>query len=389
MFRSRHDPATNFPAPHCFGLVRPDGPGRRESREKPRRAESLPPFVSVIVPVRNEAVFITETLRQLLDQDYDPARFEVIVADGESTDATRDLVRALQARHPNLHLVSNPGRWSSAGRNAALEVSRGDLVVVVDGHCDLGNRRYLADLADAFARSEADCVGRPQPLDVSLATTLQRTIAAARASRLGHHPDSHIYSSAEGYVRPQSVAVAYRREVFETVGTFDERFDACEDVEFNHRVARAGLRCFFTPRVAVHYHPRSSLLGLFRQMVRYGRGRVRLLRKHRDTFTVLGFVPALFVLGLVAGLPLSFAAPWLALAYAAGLGAYALAVALGSLSVARNAGDWRMLPWAPLVFLAIHTGAGAGILLELARPGRPPAARRQGVPLPSPRKRAA
>ena len=75
---------------------------------------------------------------------------------------------------------------------------------------------------------------------------------------------------------PQSVAVAYRREIFNVVGTFDETFDACEDVEFNHRLAQAGMRCFFTPRIQVRYFPRLSLSGLFRQMMGYGRGRVRL-----------------------------------------------------------------------------------------------------------------
>ena len=58
---------------------------------------------------------------------------------------------------------------------------------------------------------------------------------------------------------PQSVAIAYRREVFERVGLFDESFDACEDVEFNHRIARAGLTCYFTPRVQVRYFPRDSV----------------------------------------------------------------------------------------------------------------------------------
>jgi succinoglycan biosynthesis protein ExoA len=335
-------------------------------------------------------VFITETLRQLLDQDYDPCRFEVIVADGQSTDGTRDQVRALQARHANLHLVRNPACWSSAGRNAALEQARGDLIVVVDGHCDLGNRRYLADLVDAFARSGADCVGRPQPLDVSLATPLQRTIAAARASRLGHHPDSHIYSSAEGFVRPQSVAVAYRREVFEAIGPFDEAFDACEDVEFNHRVERAGLRCFFTPRVAVRYHPRASLRGLFRQMVRYGRGRVRLLRKHADTFTPLGFAPAVFVLGLLLGPLLACLTWWLALAYIGCVGLYLLAVVAGSIGIASQARDWRMLAWAPPVFAAIHVGAGTGILLEWLKSRRAAApATTQRLPAAPPNRRAA
>src|SRR5262245_55988865 len=182
----------------------------------------------------------------------------------------------MQAGHPNLRVLDNPGRLSSSGRNAGIRAARGDILVIVDGHCELENKTYLRELANAFEQSGAECVGRPQPLDVSAATPLQQAIAAARSSRLGHHPASHIYSNAPGFVRPQSVAVAYRRSVFGTIGMFDESFDACEDVEFNHRLDRAGLRCFFTPKVAVHYFPRSSLRGLVRQMIRYGRGRVRL-----------------------------------------------------------------------------------------------------------------
>ena len=141
--------------------------------------------------------------------------------------------------------------WSSAGRNVAARAARGDIILLIDGHCEIGNRRYLSDLADAFLRTGCDCVGRPQPLYITGASILQKAIAAARSSRLGHHPASHIYANREGFVPPQSVAVAYRREVFERIGYFDESFDACEDVEFNHRAARAGLTCYFTPRVGV------------------------------------------------------------------------------------------------------------------------------------------
>jgi succinoglycan biosynthesis protein ExoA len=322
------------------------------------------PFISVIVPARNEAAFIAGTLTQLLRQDYDPRRFEVLVADGGSTDDTRAVVRALAAGHPNLRLLDNPRRWSSAGRNAAVRAARGDIVLLVDGHCELDGTRHLADLADAFRRSGADCVGRPQPLDVRGATRLQRAIAAARASRLGHHPASHIYSSREGFVPPQSVAVAYRREVFATVGLFDETFDACEDVEFNHRVARAGLRCYFTPRVRVRYHPRSSLAGLFRQMVRYGRGRVRLLRKHPETFSLPGFAPAAFLAGVVAGPLLAWWSPLLAAAYAIGLGAYALVMVLFSLALGLRAREPALVPLLPLVYLTTHAGAATGLWLE-------------------------
>src|SRR5262249_22496911 len=158
------------------------------------------------------------------------------------------------------------------------------------------------------------------------------------------------------------------------VGLFDENFDACEDVEFNHRVARAGMTCFFTPRLQVCYVPRSNLGGLFRQMVRYGRGRYRLLRKHPDTFSVPCLMPAVF-LTTVAILP-SFAwvSPWLLTGYLAGLGVYMLTVLSFSLILAFRAARnlrslhefGRLVGWLPLVFATIHAGAGAGILQELA-----------------------
>jgi succinoglycan biosynthesis protein ExoA len=354
----------------------------------PAAGPAAAPFISVIVPVRNEERFIGATLDQLLAQRYDSARFEVLVADGGSTDATRFVVAGYALRRANVRLLKNPGGWSSAGRNTAVRASRGDIILLVDGHCRLDNPDYLAETAAAFARSGADCLGRPQPLDVSGATPLQRAVAAARASRLGHHPASHIYSGREGFVPPQSVAVAYRRSVFEAVGLFDETFDACEDVEFNHRVARAGLRCFFTPRVRVHYHPRATLEGLFRQMTRYGRGRVRLLRKHPDTFSLPGFLPAAFLCGAAAG-PLAAAwHPLLALAYAGALGLYALTVLLVSVALCVRRRDAAILPWLPLAFLAIHAGAGWGVLREAAA-GRRPAAVAPAFRAEAPSRRAA
>jgi polysaccharide deacetylase family protein (PEP-CTERM system associated) len=358
-------------------------------------AEALPQFlplaaspslsISVIVPVRNEARCIQRTLTQLLEQRYDPDRFEVIVIDGQSTDDTCAIVRELQASYPNLHLLHNAKRWSSAGRNLGVRAARGEIVVVVDGHADVDNPDYLRTLEQAFRRSGADCVGRPQPQNVSGASDLQRAIAAARSSRLGHNPGSWIYAHGERFVRPQSVAVAYRASVFDAIGLFDEDFDACEDVEFNHRLDRAGLCCFFTNKVQVRYHPRSSLPGLFHQLRRYGQGRVRLLCKHPDSFTVPCFAPALFVLGVMVGPILGLLSPVLAAVYAAVLGVYALSVVSASVTIAFKQRDLRLLPWLPPVFVAIHAGAGIGVLQEAVRRGlrgvrRRSAVRAQGEP---------
>src|SRR5262249_57464256 len=116
----------------------------------PRTGQRAADFVSVVVPVLNESRFIEATVRSLLEQDYDAGRFEVIVVDGGSTDGTPDIVGRLAAAHPELRLLPNPGRLSSAGRNVGVRAARGDLIVIVDRPSDLPNPRYLPHLARAF-----------------------------------------------------------------------------------------------------------------------------------------------------------------------------------------------------------------------------------------------
>ena len=321
-------------------------------------------FVSIVVPVRNEQAYIQSTLEMLLVQDYPRDSFEIIVVDGQSDDATRDIVNRIARESRNVRLVDNPRQWSSAARNIGVEKSRGDLILIIDGHCELKNRSHLSDLADAFHRSGADIIGRPQPLRIVVASSLQRAIAEARASRLGHHPDSFIYTEIDRFVPAISVGAAYRRQVFNRIGYFDESFDACEDVDFNYRADQAGLRCFFSARAAVHYAPRSSLAGLFRQLSRYGRGRIRLWRKHPETFSLKTLIPGVFVTGLVAGPILPLIEPRLLIVYWSCLLLYLVVVLLVSAEIAVRRCDWRLMAWLPAVFATIHVSAGVGILQE-------------------------
>lgn len=320
--------------------------------------------ITVIMPVRNEAAAIGSTLTTLLTQDYPNDRFEVIVVDGGSEDRTVPIVREMQARFHNLHLLFNPKRWSSAARNLGLRQMRGDVAVIVDGHCRVPDRQYLRHVAEAFAVSGAECLGRPQPLDAEKATPFQQAVALARSSRLGHNPDSDIYSDQAKFVEPQSTAIAYRREVFERVGFFDESFDACEDVELNTRVHAAGFHCWFTPKLAVIYHPRSSLRELTRQLGRYGTGRARLAKKHRRSLTLPALVPPLWILWLALGAIVSLAIPILSWLYFASLIAYAAVTLAGAAWIGRRA-EAEVSTRIPGVLAGIHFGFGWGFLREM------------------------
>jgi succinoglycan biosynthesis protein ExoA len=331
----------------------------------PAAVDSIP-LLSVVIPVHNEERHIGAVLDKLLEQDYPRDRMEIIVADGNSTDRTAEVVKRNAAS--NVIYAPNPAQLSSAGRNVGVRKSRGNVVIFIDGHCEIPSRTLLRDTVELLATTGADCLARPQPLTSSNASSTQKAIAAARASALGHGTDSTIFNTTyEGPVDPTSSGAIYRREVFDRIGFYNEAFDACEDVEFNHRVKRAGMKCWISPKLTVNYHPRNSLGQLFSQMLRYGIGRARLGKRHPDAFTIAQLIPAIFVVTVPFGAFVSFLFPQLAPFYAAFLACYLIALIVAGVRNVHTLGlRGAMIMVGALVM--IHAGLGIGFIRGLFQP---------------------
>ncbi len=331
-----------------------------------RAAEDPLPLISVVIPIRNEERHIAAVLDRLLEQSYPRDRMEIIVADGNSTDRTAEVVKGYAAS--NVFYEPNPAQLSSAGRNVGLRKSRGDIIIFIDGHCEIPSSTLLMDTVEILARTGSDCLARPQPLTVSKSSATQKAIASARASVLGHGTDSTIFDTTyEGPVDPTSSGAVYLRGVFDRIGFYNEAFDACEDVEFNHRIRRAGMKCWISPKLTVIYHPRNSLGQLFRQMMRYGLGRARLAKLHPDAVTFAQLIPAIFVVAVPFGALLSFLFPQLALFYTACLASYLIALLVTGISSVHSLGfQTAMIIVGALI--VIHAGLGIGFIKGLFHP---------------------
>src|SRR6185436_12536097 len=140
------------------------------------------PFVSVLMPVRNEAGFIQRSVTAVLAQDYPHDRMAIIIADGLSNDGTREAVKAVQLQNLNVNLIDNPGKIVSTGLNAALRVAKGEIIVRVDGHCEIA-RDYVSRCVSHLTDAKVDCVGGP--LETVGETYAARAIAAAMSSSFG------------------------------------------------------------------------------------------------------------------------------------------------------------------------------------------------------------
>lgn len=326
------------------------------------------PFISIMLPVRNEARFIKTTLEQLYHQDYDKDLYEVIVGDGESDDCTVDIVKEFAKEHAdfNLTVINNPKRRSSAARNLAVKSARGDYILLIDGHVHIPSQSLLSHYGTAAIEQNAKVIGRPQPLNPPGISKFQRTLALARSSFLAHSGESFIYSDKACWTSPISIGVMYHKSIFDDVGLFDEEFDAAEDLEFNYRLEKSGYQCYTSSNFSVNYYPRENLSGLFQQMQRYGYGRALFINKHPERFTLETIIPAGFFLFLCL-LPLCLLiGGWVKSVWFGTAFLYIAILTIESFRLKKGTTDVYLGYIAPIIF-CVHLGMGLGFIKGIAK----------------------
>lgn len=322
------------------------------------------PFLSVIMPIRNEGAIIRESLEAVLAQDYDPEKVEILVVDGMSTDDTRQIVTSMQSRSPNITLLDNPGRIVPVGMNIALRRARGEIFVRVDGHCTIAPD-YLRRCVAHLQNDGVDGVGGP--VHTVGSTRVARVIALAMSSRFGVG-GSAFRTIADRTMLADTVPFpAYTRAIVERAGPYDEELVRNQDDEYNYRLRKLGAKLLLAADVRSEYYSRSSLRSLWRQYYQYGFWKVRVLQKHPLQMSARQFVPALLVTSLCAAAVLSLPAPAAGLfTLGAILVAYAAANLLASLATARGP-DRDVLPLLPVAYAALHFSYGMGFLAGLVK----------------------
>lgn len=315
------------------------------------------PTISIVIPCRNEKNHIETCLRSILAQEQPQGDVEVIVADGMSTDGTREILQRLAVEDSRLRIVDNPRQITPCGMNVGIKEARGRYIAIMGAH----NRYapdYVCQSVEVLEESGADNVGGAMICEAESYT--QQAIAAAYHSPFSaggarwHNPK---------YEGPADTVFGgvYRCEVFERIGFFDEELVRNQDDEFNLRLTRAGGRIWQSPRIRSWYQPRSSLLSLWRQYQQYGYWKVRVIQKHQLPASIRHLIPGFFVLALillpVLGLWWPFALwCWLAL-----LGVYIVTTLGASLLTAART-QWNIFPLLPLVFACYHFSYGYGFL---------------------------
>jgi len=321
------------------------------------------PYVSVIIPMRNEEQHIQECIDSIFRNDYPIEKLEVLVIDGGSDDRSKEVVEKYAFNHNNIRILDNPEKFVPTAMNIGLRKAQGDIIIRMDAHA-IYQQKYISRCVQLLKSTKADNVGGVQE---SVGTNyVSKAIAIATTNPFGVGDALYRYGNKERWVDTVFLGAWYKSTI-EDLGGFNEEMIVNQDYEFNYRLRKAGGRILFSPGIRCHYFVRGSITALIKQYFRYGCWRVKTLILHPGSLRWRQITSPLFVLGLLLSLmlaPLSWKG---ALIIPALYSVFNFIVSF-STSVQRG---FRYFLILPIIFLSIHLSWGIGFWVGLVKFGVP------------------
>lgn len=327
--------------------------------------KSAMPSVSVIIPCYQEEKTIGALLKAINNQSYPHQDLEVIIADGLSTDRTRDEIKKFQLTHPELkvRVIDNPKVNIPSGLNRALEVAVGEYIIRLDAH-SIPFPDYIRRCVENLERGAGENVGGVWEINPGGEGWIARAIALAASHPLGVGDARYRVGG-----KPQVVETvpfgAFKHSLIDKIGEFDENLLTNEDYEFNVRIKQSGGRVWFDPAIRSKYYARSSFSALAQQYWRYGFWKARMLRRYPNTIRWRQLIPPLFMFSLVAVLLIGFFYQPALIFWGVEILIYFLFLCLVGLQSAVRIHDWRMIPGVAISIAVMHILWGSSFLWSL------------------------
>jgi succinoglycan biosynthesis protein ExoA len=322
-------------------------------------------LISVIIPCYNEQTRIRGLLESLSIQTYPHDKIEILIADGFSTDRTREEIIAFSEACPDLKIIiiDNPKRTIPAGLNHAIRSSQGDIIVRIDAHSK-PYPDYIERCVDALTNGMCENVGGIWEIVPGKNTWIASSIAKAASLPLAVGDALYRHATRPAYVETVPFG-SFKRELIALIGFFNESLLTNEDYEFNTRIRESGGRIWLDPKIRSQYFARSNLLDLSKQYWRYGYWKWKMLRKFPKTLRWRQALPPIFVVSLLIASIISFYNNpfWILLICEILL--YFLILIVGSINTSIKNKNPKLLVGIPLAISTMHISWGLGFLWSM------------------------
>lgn len=312
--------------------------------------------VSITIPCRNEQQYIGKCLQSIVDCNYDKSMLSVFVCDGLSDDQTPAIIKDYSNRYNFIHLIENKKKTTPFALNLGLKANNADIKIILGAHAEI-YPDYITKCIEAFTfDDQLGCVGGV--IENVYENEISEVIGKAMQSSFGVGNAHFRTGQKDGYVDTVAFG-AYKKEVFEKIGYFDEELIRNQDDEFNFRLLKNGFKIYLFRPIQSKYYVRASFKKLYKQYYQYGYWKVYVNKKHQTITTMRQLVPLFFVLYLFGGALLSLIHPYIMQLYTMVLLLYFSAA---TYSASRQTNSITSLFQVVKCFFILHFSYGLGYL---------------------------
>ncbi len=321
--------------------------------------------VSFCVIAYNEESTIKSLFEDIRNQDYPHEKMEIVLVDSMSTDSTRKLMEEF-AKESNgfirVSVVDNPKKNQASGWNVAIREAKCEVIMRIDAHTMIP-KEFVSKNVECLKTGE-NVSGGSRPNIADEDTPWKHTLLLAEDSLFGSSIAPYRKSHHKTYVKSVFHG-AYKREVFEKSGIFNEDLGRTEDNEIHYRIRQAGYKICYDPKIISYQYTRNTWRRMIKQ--KYGNGYWIGLTIGicPQCFSLYHFIPLCFVLALIISL-ITFCFGMSAVIGVVG-GIYLLTDLLMSIIACIGQKKYWQYLLLPAIFLSLHVAYGVGTLIGIIK----------------------
>jgi len=259
-------------------------------RESEKRSSHL--LVSAILAVRNEERRIQQSLKSLICQNTRDFDLEIIVVDGDSSDATQKIIEKIAVEDPRITLAINKQKKTPYAFNLGIQMARGEYICILGAH-SIYAKDYIATCLEELKLHDAGgCSGR----------TIVRPGGSGLQARLIAWALAHPFGTSTGSMRTRKAGFAdtvpypiFLKRALLEVGCYDTQLDRNQDNDLSQRLRARGHKLYLTDKTFCEYFVSTSFVSLARYAYKTGFWNIISLKKNPRSMSLRHFVPSIFV----------------------------------------------------------------------------------------------
>ncbi|NLL27927.1 MAG: glycosyltransferase family 2 protein [Bacteroidales bacterium] len=256
-------------------------------------------LVSVVVPCRNEAKYIEICINSIISNKLSD-QIEVLIADGESNDGSKEIITELAKTNSNIRLINNPQRLTPFGLNIGIENARGKYIMIASSHSAF-QQDYIPTLLKELQELDADGIGGIMETKILNSNKTSEAIRIVLTHPFGVG-NSYFRIGIKQPLKVDTVPFGlYKKSFFDDVGLYNTKLIRNHDIELSKRALALGKKIFLTPSTSCTYYARETFSKLAKNNFKNGFWNFKTIyiTKKLSSISLRHFVPFLFIMSLI------------------------------------------------------------------------------------------